>query len=475
MPLLAAFLWFAQPAPLDMPAAVSDIVRDADGTQWLEDRYDEFELWTFRSVISQWMCEDGRYLSICRLDSAPPLEDGRYVTRERFRDERRPIPLKDRELRECAIAALSPFELPEKPRRPWQEIRGLKETLYYEGTNTSAIVCAVLPEQSDCWYLAIWSLYEQDDVEAARKLFEKEFLTQWRECLARGVRSETGAKAPEPRKPDKAPKKRSRERKFHCEDALHSVTNYPNWHATVAPEFVILDDLPPTDGAVSALTNELSVMRRKYAATLPSPINGSNVLSVARIFKTRSEFVASVAENDGEVKDWVAGFWDPVKREIVAYLPPTDDESARFLKLFRHEAFHQYLSYACGMLPPSPWINEGYAVYFEDEDDLDWKIDVDLEALEKLLPALLFMSQSEFCEGSDLEVHLKYRMAWSVACFLEKGAPNVRFQPFKNLKADYIKALLKYHDPKKATSAAFGSKENLEHFVSEWKKFWKDM
>ena len=45
---------------------------------------------------------------------------------------------------------------------------------------------------------------------------------------------------------------------------------------------------------------------------------------------------------------------------------------------------------------------------------------------------------------------------------------------FKTLKADYIEALFETRDMRKATMAAFGGKEKLQLFVSEWLRFWKE-
>ena len=49
----------------------------------------------------------------------------------------------------------------------------------------------------------------------------------------------------------------------------------------------------------------------------------------------------------------------------------------------------------------------------------------------------------------------------------------MRFKPFKNLKRDYIESLLDKKDMHLATAKAFQSKENLELFISEWRKFWQ--
>ena len=173
-----------------------------------------------------------------------------------------------------------------------------------------------------------------------------------------------------------------------------------------------------------------------------------------------------------------AAYWSPARRELVAYLPPAGD--AELLRTVRHEAFHQYLSYATAMIPTSPWLNEGYAQYFEDEENADWKLGEvarpskeEIAALAKMLPAVMRMDYAEFYAGTDAERRLKYRLAWSIAYFLEKGAPELRFRPWENLKKDYVADLMKTHDMLKATSAAFGSQEKFDKFVSDWREFWQ--
>ena len=174
--------------------------------------------------------------------------------------------------------------------------------------------------------------------------------------------------------------------------------------------------------------------------------------------------------------EWSAAYWSQERRELVAHLPM--DGEAKLLETIRHEAFHQYLSYAASMIPASPWFNEGYAQYFEDEDSRDWGegIDAGPEALKRLaqtLPGLMMMDYDEFYGGSDAARRMKYRLAWSIAVFVEKGAPEVRFRPFAKLKADYFEALLESRDMKRATLAALlGDEDKTKLFVEEWVKFW---
>ena len=127
------------------------------------------------------------------------------------------------------------------------------------------------------------------------------------------------------------------------------------------------------------------------------------------------------------------------------------------------------------MIPASPWFNEGYAQYFENgPDGPDFVDSADLVAFAELLTAVMAMDYDEFYAGTDRERQLKYRLALSIAVFLEKGASEVRFEPFKDVKRDYVDALIKTKDMRKATAAAFKTVDNMKLFVSEWTNYWKE-
>lgn len=461
---LAASLFFTTPAPLDMPRAEAYLVKEADGTRRLEDRYHVFDLWLSRAVLGRWIDDDFRVFTLSRLDVLPPALSGGTATRVGYASQRVVADRKNDTHLARMIDALSPVQPSAEYELPRYLPRGVADVRYWQGTNRTVLVCSFLPRESPCRYLAVWELAETDSFEEARDLFEKRFLDErayerivdrFDPPAARPKKSGRGKRSPPPS-----------ERTLLRADARRSVAAYPAWHATDAEEFSILDALPGR-GFTDVLTNDLRVMRAVYAATVPSPVDGSNTLAVARIFANRDDYL----EAAGEEMAWSAAYWSPRRRELVAYLSPGGERE--LLRTIRHEAFHQYLSYACAMIPAAPWFNEGYAQYFEDMDDARWEIDVDLDRFEGLLPAVLTMDYAAFYAGTDLERRVKYRLAWSIVRFLEKGAPEVRFEPFKTLKTDYIEALLKTHDMHKATSAAFGSHERLKRFVFEWKKYWR--
>lgn len=483
MVILAASLIFTAPVPLDMPRAEAYLVREG-GRLTLEDRFNTMDLWVSQAVDGRWVDDDGRVFLLAHLDVAPPATAAARessVTRKDYAEGRVSIDKRDMKAVRSAVEALSPVETPEKETRPRSLPRGFKDVDYWQGTNTSAIVCAFLPEKSEVWRLATWQLADGDDFGEAMERFEDELFRG--DCPA-------AVAARSPMLASKRPRgAEASERELLRADARHSVAAYEDWNATDAKEFTILDDLGKDSAFVVAVTNDLPVMRAKYAETLPTGIDGSNVLCVARIFASRSEYVDAMEAGGVSNMAWSAAYWCPQRRELVAYRPPpgaSGSSNDELLRTFRHEAFHQYLSYAVSMMSASPWLNEGYAQFFEGgvpdpkrrPSKEDWGAEnaslEDLERLATMLPALLMMDYEEFYGGTDADRRLKYHLALSVAIFLEYGTGKIRFDPFKNLKRDYFKGLFETKDMRKATAAAFGRKEKLDLFVAEWLKFWKN-
>ena len=473
--LLAASLFFTNPAPLEMPRAAAYLVREAT-TSRLEDRFARLDLWTSRAVDGRWIDGDGRVFVLSTLAERPPLvEPLATETRQAYVAKRLPVNRRKLEQVREAIDHLAPVDLPEKGRPPERPMpRGYRDVDYWQGTNADVVVCAFLPEDADVWRLATWSLAEGDDFEESLKKFEDEFLRKEFPAFVQ-AQAEAAKKAA---KGDDDGRRREEpsEADLLRADARHSVAAYERWHATDAGTYEILDDLPRSQRFVASLTNELPRLHAAYAAALPTPLDGTNVLCVARVYASREEYLGALATDGQTNMAWSAAYWSPLRRELVAYLPFGGD--AELMRTIRHEAFHQYLSYATAMMPTSPWLNEGYAQYFEDPESMDWRLPVELtqdllKAMADDMPTLFDMDYESFYAGTDLERAVKYRLAWSVAVFLEKGAPKVRFDPFKNLKRDYFEALFETQDPRRATAAAFRKPDDLKLFQSEWRSWWR--
>ncbi len=464
----ASSLFFTDARPLNMPTAQSYLVTQGDGRRELVDKFDTHALWDSRAVLGRWEDSAGRLFTVARLDAIPPTFEGEAKTRSEYMADCR-VPLKnDDATRARAVSLLttcSPYVEPQKPRF---EPSGIKRTFYYQGTNTSEIVCAFLPEKSAYWYVVEWLLAEGDDFREMKDRFEEDFLEKWDEIVKKDLKSESDYRTRTAAKRIRTGPPPS-EREFLRADARHSVCNYRDWRVTDGDEFTILDNLPSSEDFIVSLTNDMKRMRAKYAETLPSPIDGSNVLCVARIFRNREDYLNASPENEENT----AAHWSPSRREIVAYLPSQGEEE--LLKTMRHEAFHQYLSYATAMAEAPPWFNEGYAQYFEDVESSDWEMPITkdkIKAAAALIPSLLIMNYKDFYAGTRKERHFKYRLAWSIVYFIENGIHDMMNDPFKKLKQDCIEGIISQKDAPSATMYAFRRIGSIKEFVEGWVDFW---
>jgi hypothetical protein len=74
-----------------------------------------------------------------------------------------------------------------------------------------------------------------------------------------------------------------------------------------------------------------------------------------------------------------AGFWNRDTEELVLYDAEQVDrnhhrsEANTFIALY-HEAFHQFIHYSAGELPPHPWFNEGHGDFFAGASVHDGKV-----------------------------------------------------------------------------------------------------
>ena len=484
--LLAASLFFTNPAPMEMPRAQAFLVKEraerkARQTMRLEDRFDRTDLWISRSVDGMWRDDDGREFMLATLGTiAPPLTGDRSVTREDYVASSAPLLRKGEKELFTAIDKLSPVAPTEEYACPHQTPRGYRDVRYYQGTNETAIVCAFIQEKSERWYLASWTLAQGDSYDDCVKIFEGEFLEK-RDTWPKGWAEEPKEKKGRVKDPPPPG-----ERELLRADARHSVALYGNWRVTDGDEFTVLDDIQNSRAFTVALTNDLKQMRGAYAAVMPSPIDGSNVLAVARIFASREEYLDALGQNDHGDMEWSAAYWSPQRRELVAYLPP--DGSDKLIETIRHEAFHQYLFYATGSGRHATWFNEGHACFFENvnydrkknfvriyDDPKDRRprgVAQDPERIAKLVKEILPLDHAAFYSGTLHEVNDRYTAAWAAVYFLQKGAPTFReFEMYRNVLPTYLKAMQEGRSAQEATELAWEGVKDRD-FVADFLKFW---
>ena len=464
----------AKAEPVEMPRATAYLMNGRDGSR-LEDRYDVYDLWQADAIRGRWVdAEDSRF-SICRIPRKIP-GDAAGVTRTRSdyveRSAAAVLGPKDLDALDEAVYLLAPVEVTERfaPRRALRQ--KLSALWQYETTNANAFVYAFRPRVAGRtpadWYLV--SLVSEDP-DASEKI------DKWLDEVE-------GLGGDVPHAPSVADHKASapeREAALLASDYRRSVVNYDDWRFTSASNLVVVDNMAELDRRpfLSALTNGLPRMQAAYRTVLPSPLADDTHIAAVRIFASREEYLAYV----GWEMKWSAALWSPEHRELVLYLPP--DGWEKLLRTVWHEALHQHLDYACSIIQTPPWFNEGHAALFENTHfNMDGEIvfDLDPEAvsaiqpnakvLAETLPTLLAMDYPEFYAGSAEERRLKYQLAWSLTYFLQVGAPKVRFQPFKNLRMDLMREVVRTKNRNEATRIVM-TDEMRKDLTEEWLSFWK--
>jgi hypothetical protein len=133
------------------------------------------------------------------------------------------------------------------------------------------------------------------------------------------------------------------------------------WRAADTENYIVVYDTADQP-LIRKLSVDIELLRAKYIEYFP-PVAALTRVSTVRVCKDRDEYLAYGGMTDS------AGYWNASSEELVLYdarkpqknLP--DDSSETFLVLY-HEAFHQYIHYSTGELPPHPWFNEGHGDFF---------------------------------------------------------------------------------------------------------------
>ena len=467
----------AKADPIAMPSATAFILNDQKGN-WLEDRFDVFELWRADALRGRWIDAEGNCFSICRIPRKVPDDGSETRTRADYavrHGDAAPageamLGQKDLDHLDEAVYLLAPVEVTERfaPRR--SQRKNLAALWQYSSTNDNAYVYAFRPRvagrvQTD-WYMVSLVSF---DPEAPEKIDQWLDEVEW--CGEETVPGQ--AKRPSKEAP--------RETDLLAADYRRNVINYEDWHFASASNIVVVDNMTETDRRpfLAALTNGFPRLQAAYRAALPSPLITDSHIAAVRIFGSREEYLNYV----GLEMKWSAALWSPQHRELVLFYPPGGSET--LLRTVWHEALHQHLDYACSMIQTPPWFNEGHAELFEHthfnmdgelvfdrNPDAVLAIQQNAAVLAESLPTLLDMDYSEFYAGTSAERQLKYQLAWSLAYFLQVGAPKVRFQPFKNLRMDLMAAVVRTRRRDEAMRAVLGGAMR-KSLMEEWTAFWK--
>lgn len=261
-------------------------------------------------------------------------------------------------------------------------------------------------------------------------------------------------------------------------EARKSIENYDTWWIHEADGFVILSDVSSETGkpVVTDLRKTMPLLKQAFMKLVP-PLTREPDVAIIRIFQNPEEYIRYV----GQAYAWTGGIWMPARRELVLREAPTTEALSKTL---RHEAVHQYLSYAYCLMSAPPWMNEGHASFFEntsvtskgkllfEEDEKYVRLLLEnMEAVTASIPDFMKANYTAFYAGTDAQREMKYALAWGIVYYLQKGAPVERNTKFKSVLPDLAAALAETQRYSTAMEAVLETLE-MSVFQSNFKEFW---
>lgn len=143
------------------------------------------------------------------------------------------------------------------------------------------------------------------------------------------------------------------------------------WKAEDTEHFIVVFDTPDQP-LMRKILRDIELLRVEYMKLFP-PAGEMNAVSTVRVCKSRDEYFSY----GGPPR--TAGFWNRETEELVLYDAEQIDrnhqrsETNTFIALY-HEAFHQFIHYSAGELPPHSWFNEGHGDFFSGATVRDGKV-----------------------------------------------------------------------------------------------------
>ncbi len=249
------------------------------------------------------------------------------------------------------------------------------------------------------------------------------------------------------------------------------------WKVEDTENYIVLYDTPDQP-LVRKIIRDLELLRVEYQKLFPSEKPVESV-STVRICKSRDEYLSYGGP------PMSAGYWNWDAEELVFYDAEVQDKSHHvsdantFIVLY-HEAFHQYIHYSTGELPPHSWFNEGHGDYFSGATIRDgkmrsigpnpWRLKTIQGAVKdgKHVPLrdLLSYEQAQYYANP----YICYAEGWSLIYFLRKSEL-VAKRPewaqilptyFAELKSGYAAEIAKLEAAGKAKDQGLRAKAGLE-------------
>lgn len=474
----------AKGEPVPMPQAHAYLIGAGDELA-CEDRFDPCELWFSAQCCGRWRDGAGNRLVLGRMTTRLPAFDEAFVSRAAFAqamsdDAWQLDPESEQQVNEWVATFVDAAVY--EPEKVKLNAFTLDDVLRYPCGEKGTLVYALRPRRigsapSLGWYCLVLRAPGEADVGALRDQFEERFIGGIDRPAAMSKSKGVTAKEVE------AETKRGEEVELVDHpvraEAIKSVENYDDWWFAETSGYVILSDVITQIGktVVRDLQRELPVLRRGYGRLVP-PLTAANEVSLVRLFASREDYMRYV----GAENAWTGGMWMPARRELVLFLQNSQED---LMRVIRHEAFHQYLSYATCMLSAAPWLNEGHACLFESsrvdakgklliEEDAEraFLLTQNLDLAADLLPLLLMDTYETFYAEDALARKMKYALAWGFAYYLQKGVPQERESPAAAIMPDYLSALMESHDRAASTAVALAPVD-MAILQDRFRQFWR--
>lgn len=223
------------------------------------------------------------------------------------------------------------------------------------------------------------------------------------------------------------------------------------WKAEDTENFIVVyhtNDQP----LVRTLVSDIESIRKEYIKLFP-PVGEITAVSTVRVCKDRTEYMAYGGMPGS------AGYWNSATEELVFYDASIKVKGKRdsgeqntFIVLY-HEAFHQYIHYSAGELPPHSWFNEGHGDYFSGADVVGvrvrkiglnpWRIGLIQRAIadRKFVPwkDIIGFEQPEYYRSD--RVGLCYAQGWSMIYFLRTSPVVAKHAQWSRILDTYFQAL----------------------------------
>lgn len=467
-----------RPETIPLPKAMHYRFRRGEN-QWEETHYLIRDIWMSQAHGGLWRDTKGNELRIAKLNGSLPEGDAdAHAKREDM----------DRILKSAAFGDVNDTLLAQwvvdytgqqveaSDLLPLDGLRNVSAARYvgFKATNSAAVLFCFEPKGDELpggWYYASVKVGGKPIKESELKKYLRTIVVSAVQSPVSGARAnENGASGD-----------------LRRSSAKQSISGMPRWWFTESKDYIFLTDMSKSQGGrfVKDAMKLMKAMRKAYARYVPGWKDIGT--SVVRVFATKQGYNAYNQLANGMEADRSIGLWSPSHEELLI-MDMGNSARMETQRIMRHEAFHQYLFYATGCGRHMTWFNEGHATFFEcvrynpktDEvrigDEGRWANGVaeNVNRIASLIPGILRLSHDEFYSGDLKTVNDRYRAAWAVTYFLEKGVPTLdEFAAYRKVLPTYLELVKAGRSPADASVAAWetiGGRDVVADFLRFWDK-----